>query len=54
MEALIGTLLTEPGVNRARGANSGIAKKIPVKVAKERVIQAIKDGLQVEDAMALG
>lgn len=45
--------MSEPSVNRARGANSGVAKKIPVKVAKERVIQAIKDGLQVEDAMQL-
>jgi hypothetical protein len=44
--------VSEP-VNRARGANSGKAKKLPTKQAKERVIQAIRDGLQVEDAMAL-
>jgi hypothetical protein len=36
--------------NRAR---SGLKKKVPTKQAKDAVIQAIKDGLQVEDAMAL-
>jgi hypothetical protein len=48
-----GVKLTEPAINRARGSNSGKAKLLPTKIAKERVIQAIKDGLQVEDAMAL-
>jgi hypothetical protein len=50
---IFGYLLTEPAINRARGSNSGKAKLLPTKIAKERVIQAIKDGLQVEDAMAL-
>lgn len=45
--------MTERQVNRARGSNSGKAKALPVAKAKEKVLNALRDGLGVREAMAL-
>lgn len=45
--------MAERNVNRARGSNSGKSHKLSVPKAQERVLQALKDGLTVVDAMKL-